>query len=134
MTTYKGECNQISWGTPEREYIIGTDPAFADSSPWVMVEYLEDGSFRIMNTPPILEGFERVLGRKFGHGDCNWEGTWRCGQFPHLCNGFKLCDDTKAEIKLKDKEIEETKIDTHPRHRITVRYGPNLFRDWKLIL
>ena len=56
---------------------------------------------------PILEGFEKVLGRKIVFKD-----------FDHFTKYDYpiLSDKTKAEIKLKDQEIEHTKIDTHPRH------------------
>ena len=54
---------------------------------------------------PNLEGFEKVLGRKFNSTDFDIFGK----DYP------TLSDDTKAEIKEKDKEIAETKIDTHPR-------------------
>ena len=66
-----------------------------------------------------LEDWERVLGRKFTCEDCSNKyeiGCW----YPYcpLCPQFKLSSKTKAEIKLKDREIEETKIDTHPKYEL----------------
>ena len=83
----------------------------------IWVSY-DDGPFEELNPP--LEGFERVLGRKFTCGDCDNKygiGCW-FPQINHCESYFKLSDKTKAEIKLKDKEIEDTKIDTHPRYPI----------------
>ncbi len=82
-----------------------------------------------------LKGFEKVLGRKVNKcGDC--KHTVPNEEYPdslvdcrlyktfynivrHKCKRFRgLSDKTKAEIKLKDSEIAETKIDTHPTFSI----------------
>ena len=72
--------------------------------------YMGDG------TKPELVGFEQVLGRKFGAFDCFWcckncEGI-------HKCYLFQLKSETIQEIQAKDIEIDDTKIDTHPRYFI----------------
>lgn len=53
-----------------------------------------------------LEGFEKVLGRKFTNDDFAIS--------THKETHLRLCLCILDKIKLKDKEIEETKIDTHP--------------------
>jgi len=58
-------------------------------------------------------GFEKVLGRKFKQFDFRMVFDEE-----KMKGGLGLIDKTKAEIKLKDREIEETKIDTHPRYLI----------------
>ena len=67
---------------------------------WIKCEYI----------PPILEGFEKVLGRKFVFRD-----------FDHFTKYDYpiLSDETKAEIKLHDYELYPAgKVDTHPRFEI----------------
>ena len=125
MTTYKAKDCEVSWGEPER--LIGIDPAFSDSSTWVMAEYLGEGQFKILDLPN-LEGFEQVLGRKFRCQDCS-RICPIANQMTHICYEFKLSDATKVEIKLKDREIEDTKIDTHPRYPLgTLKIVP-IIRD-----
>lgn len=120
--------DEFTWFNSEVEQIFGATTQFK----WEQ-EYMTNPCI------PILEGFEKVLGRKFKCGDCEdfgkcWNNSIKTIQGSSILPCFKLSNDIKVEIKLKDKEIEATKIDTHPRYTITVRYGPNLFRDWKLIL
>jgi len=70
-----------------------------------------------------LEGFEKVLGRKFRCWDCRHLEERSDCEFSKRyllindCPIFKLSDNTITEIRLKDKEIEDTKIDTHPRYK-----------------
>lgn len=86
-----------------------------------------------------LEGFEKVLGRKFTCiKDCVLYSEGNCEMIGNLlkyCPKFRLTDDTKAEIKLKDKEIEETKIDTHPRYYLqTIKIRPHEYMRLEIIL
>jgi len=85
---------------------------------------------------PPLKGFEKVLGRKPQCKQCEYYDQ----DYDAFCNDHQVyeCDmgvktdenasmwnckygieQIKAEIKLKDREIKETKIDTHPRHILT---------------
>ena len=66
-----------------------------------------------------LEGFEKVLGRKFDCHDCNI--FFRCRKDvidDRKCDDLELRMGILDEIKLKDKEIENTKIDTHPGFQV----------------
>ena len=93
--------------------------------------------YRAIKTYPALEGFEQVIGRKFTCEDCDYYRENSIIEHPYRfqgelnfyrgCEGhhkgknaecFDLCEKIKAEIKLMDKEIEDTKIDTHPRYLI----------------
>jgi len=122
---------------------------------WVTTRYLGNGIFEELHQP-ILEGFEKVLGRKFTCKDCGYlrkeksmdlslnifwskdsyvcPSGW-CNNIDifKICKSFYLSDDTKAEIKLADKKIEETKIDTHPRFSLgnLVKQIPS--GEWSLI-
>lgn len=88
-------------------------------------------------TKPILEGFEKVLGEKWGCGNCQfiryvscrdktmaYVCPWIWNSEPLTsysgCNIFEISDKTKAEIKLEDYWIILSKIDIHPRYKIGV--------------
>ena len=92
---------------------------------------------------PVLEGFEQVIGRKLDCSVCVYfleENlySWKCKFYsPKRFNlhGLKPCKHVQFqqtildEIKLRDKEIEDTKIDTHPRHLIG-KITPSQSLDW----
>ena len=63
-----------------------------------------------------LDGWELVLGRKFNCMDCFWLDL--CKSFDYFnnicCASFKLLNKVVDEIKVRDVDINETKIDTHP--------------------
>ena len=90
----------------------------------------------------LLVAFENVLGRKFNCYDCPYlkNSTYSncCKYFSFnrfnlyglkLCKHFKLSKDIIEIIKLNDKEIENTKIDTHPRYCIG-KITPKQSLDW----
>jgi len=94
----------------------------------------------IQNYKDSLDGFEKVLCRKFtcekdcNDRDCEWKDRIFMKRY-NICLNFKISDDTKAEIKLKDREIEKNKIDTHPIFIIQDKYkNATWLRSWELIL
>ena len=89
-----------------------------------------------------LDGFEKVLGRKFTCKDCTQYNPYKHISNSYLfgcvgnennikCEKFWIKDDIKMEIKLKDKEISKTKIDTHPRYLIGSMFNTN--KNWEFI-
>ena len=88
----------------------------------------------VVGLPPKLEGFEKVLGRKFTCYDCpylkNYSPYSHCCKYFSFgrfnlhglkpCKHFKLSKDILEIIKLRDTEIENTKIDTHPRFSLGI--------------
>jgi len=110
-----------------------------------------------------MNGFEKVLGRKWHCEDCKYciKTIDREGKQFNVCykfhfwfredptynrcmdDCFVVSDKIKAGIKLKDKQIENTKIDTHPRYWLSTttihENGFNVdtswkYYDWELIL
>jgi len=70
-----------------------------------------------------IEGWERTLRSKFSCSHCSSFDDAQCPwcheeTHPWQCVFFKLTEEIKAMIKLKDIEICKTKIDSHPRHLI----------------
>ncbi len=117
MTRPRIENLKSYWSQPLQHYKDDIEDISALSRATVFKQEWIDNCCR-------LEGFEKVLDRRFKCNDCSLMTTVGCVEswmditnaFP--CHKFILTDKTKAEIKLKDREIEDTKIDTHPRYFI----------------
>jgi len=114
----------VDWGNPETSYMSGI---VVDGQINIDLEIMD----KIINggIPDYLQGFEKVLGRKFtcqqdcADRDCKWKNRIFMNGY-NICGDFILSDDTKAAIKLKD--YEEIKIDTHPKYFIANLLTDNL--------
>ncbi len=102
--------NQIFWGTGNRRQSMGS-------------------LYNQHHSPPTLEGFEEVLGRKFKCTDCGYHYYYskilKCSMGNYIgwidgndCDKFKLSDKTKALIKIILQDCEKRGIDLHPRYLI----------------
>lgn len=139
MTTTKNTFIGFDWGKKEPSFISGeiqADKIWIDEKQDLDLKFTPEKIKEIIKNAmnPPLEGFEQVIGRKFTCHECE---RLACSTLCRFCKRgltygvyedyLLLSDDTKAEIKLKDQEIADTKIDTHPRHKI----GQILFPfDW----
>jgi len=117
--------NEITF---DNEELVG-EPFQLNSRQMDIIDTMEQGTFHLRSRGggKSFNLIEKIIQRKFRCKDCELyhgcKNSLRSEFSNIICPCFSMNKRIITEIHLADQKIEETKIDTHPRHTIQMTYN-----------